>query len=75
MNDAIKIHDYAGLDVEKAREIAEIVEKHQRLVSALQHWAAGESPAAPARTVAQDEFSNDVVFSFTPDLFLAYEVT
>lgn len=71
----IDFRDDVVLDATRQRQIRERVRDHERLDQALRFWASATPPARPVLTVAQDEFSHDVVFSLSADLAIAYEVT
>ncbi|MCA9322006.1 MAG: hypothetical protein KDB53_14790 [Planctomycetes bacterium] len=69
------VYDYARLGAEELDDIKRQVQLHFRLDTVLR-WCASSVPTrAPQASVAQDEFSHDVVVPFADGLYLAYDVT
>ena len=70
-----RFRDHLGLSPNEARELAGLVTNHETLSQVLAWGASLSPPVMPASTVAQDEFSHDVVVPFERGRFLVYEVT
>ncbi len=71
----VRIQDLVGLPEVELTQLSRLIECHQRLSDVLR-WCAEREPAVvPILTVAQDEYSHDVVIPYAEDLYLVYGST
>jgi hypothetical protein len=69
------IENRAALPAAEYRDLVDTVSRHTSIKHGLD-WVLDRSPPGrPIDVVAQDEFSHDVLFELSPDLWLAYSCT
>ena len=75
MKDPFPIFDHAGVGEATLSRIRGLIVGHERLLQELAWCASRNPPRPPLFSVAQDEFSHDVVVDYEQNVFLSYEVT
>lgn len=69
------IHNESGLRPPVIDAVRQAVQTHARLTTVFEWLATRKPRTLPVATVAQDEFTHDVVVQFREGVFLAYDVT
>jgi hypothetical protein len=71
----IPVHNEAGLPVERVAGVYAVVQPLRTLGDVLAWSRAATQSRQPTEIVTQDEYTHDVVFALSDDLYLAFDTT